>query len=120
MTRGILAAIAITMGACGGGGNADFDAFLKLDSEKAVAFAAGGEDCVAKAKSVGDWRKANTTKYKALQKKLKDVYPEGPPKELMEKHSEKMKANKDAVMGAMLACTGNEAFNKMMDETKDL
>ncbi|MBP6632199.1 MAG: hypothetical protein KBG28_18730 [Kofleriaceae bacterium] len=112
--------MSLALGACGGGGSADVEAFIKLDSEKAAAFAVGGDDCDAKAKSVGDWRKANTTKYKAMQDKLKKQWPKGPPKEVTEKHGEKLQANKKAVMDAMLTCTGNEAFNKMMDDTRDL
>lgn len=109
--------LVLALGACKGG--SDVDAFMKLDSDKAVAFAAGGEDCAAKAKSVGDWRKKHTAEYKALQKKLKEQWPKGPPAEVLEKHGDKMKANKKAVMDAMLACSNDEAFGKMMDETKD-
>jgi hypothetical protein len=29
---------------------------MKLDTEKAAAFAAGGTDCAAKAKTAGEWR----------------------------------------------------------------
>lgn len=100
------------------GGNADIEAFVKLDSEKAVAFKAGGENCEEKAKSVGDWRKANTAKYKAMQKKLKEQWPKGPPEDVLKKHGDQMKENKKAVIDAMLACTGNAAFDKMMDDTK--
>jgi len=110
-------AFAGALGGCGKG-NADLDAFMKLDSDKAVAFAAGGEDCVAKAKSVGDWRKAHTAEYKALQKKLNDQWSSGPPKEVLDKYGAKMKENKKAVMDAMMACSSNEAFGKMMEETK--
>jgi len=111
--------IAFTLGACGGGSGGDLDAFVKLDTEKAAAFAAGGEDCVAKAKSVGDWRKANTANYKAMQKKLNDQFGKEPPKDMMEKHGATMKANKKAVMDAMFKCTNDPAFSKMMDETKE-
>jgi hypothetical protein len=117
----LLAGLTLTLalGACkGGGGNADVEAFMKLDSDKAVAFAAGGADCEAKAKSVGDWRKKNTANYKELQKKLNAQWKEGPPKEVLEKHGAKMKENKSAVMEAMMACSSNDAFGKMMDETK--
>ena len=110
--------LALALGACGKGGGADIEAFMKLDSDKAVAFAVGGEDCVAKAKSVGEWRTKNTATYKALQKKLNDQWGKNPPKEVLEKHGEKMKENKKAVMDAMLACSNNEAFGKMMDDTK--
>ncbi len=107
------------LGACKkGGGNADVDAFMKLDTDKAAAFAVGGEDCEAKAKSVGDWRKAHTAEYKAMQKKLNEQWPKGPPKEVLEKYGDQMKANKKAVIDAMMACSSNEAFGKMMDETK--
>lgn len=111
--------LVLALGACKkGGGSADVDAFMKLDSDKAVAFAAGGTDCEAKAKSVGDWRKAHTAEYKALQKKLNDQWPKGPPEDVKEKYGAKMKENKSAVVDAMLACSNNEAFGKMMDETK--
>jgi hypothetical protein len=112
--------LVLALGACkkGGGGGADIDAFMKLDSDKAVAFAAGGTDCDAKAKSVGDWRKAHTVEYKAMQKKLNDSWPKGPPKEVLDKYGDKMKENKKAVLDAMMACSSNEAFGKMMDETK--
>lgn len=118
----LLGGLVLTMalGACGkgGAGSADVDAFMKLDSDKAVAFAAGGADCVAKAKSVGDWRTKHTAEYKALQKKLNEQWSKGPPKEVLEKYGETMKANKKAVMDAMFACTNNEAFDKMMEDTK--
>jgi hypothetical protein len=118
-----LLAFAAALGACGkgggggGGGTADLEAFMKLDSDKAVAFAAGGEDCEAKAKSVGEWRTKHTAAYKAIQNKLNDQWPKGPPKDVLDKHGEKMAANKKAVMDAMFACTNNEAFGKMMDDT---
>ena len=102
----------------GGGGNADVDAFMKLDSDKAVAFAVGGTDCEAKAKSVGEWRKAHSAEYKAMQKKLNAQWSSGPPKEVLDKYGDKMKENKKAVVEAMMACSNNEAFGKMMDETK--
>ena len=110
--------LAAALFACKGGGNADIDAFMKLDSDKAVAFAAGGDDCVAKAKSVGDWRKAHTAEYKALQKKLNAQWSSGPPKDVMDKYGEKMKANKTAVVDAMMKCSNDETFGKMMDDTK--
>lgn len=104
------------LAACGGGG--DIDAFLKLDTEKAAAFAAGGDDCVAKAKSVGDWRKAHNAEYKALQQKLKEAYPEGPPADVMKEHGDQIQKNKKAVMTAMMTCANDETFGAMMDETK--
>ena len=111
--------LALAIGACGkGGGNADVDAFMKLDSDKAVAFSAGGTDCTAKAKSVGEWRKAHTAEYKALQKKLNAQWSSGPPKEVLDKYGDKMKENKKAVIDAMMACSNDETFGKMMDETK--
>jgi hypothetical protein len=118
----VIASLALVLGfaACkkGGGGAGDMDAFMKLDSDKAAAFAVGGEDCVAKAKSVGDWRKAHTAEYNAMRKKLNELYPKGPPQEMQDKYGTKMKENKKAVMDAMLSCSSNEAFGKMMDETK--
>jgi hypothetical protein len=110
--------LVVALGACSKGGGGDIDAFMKLDTEKAAAFNAGGDDCVAKAKSVGDWRTANTAKYKEIQKKLNDAWPKGPPKDVKEKYGDQMKANKKAVMDAMMSCTNDPAFSKMMDDTK--
>lgn len=111
--------LALALGACSkGGGSGDIDAFMKLDTEKAAAFAVGGEDCEAKAKSVGDWRKKHTAEYKAMQKKLNEQWPKGPPDDVKKKYGDQMKANKKAVMSAMMACSNNDAFGKMMDETK--
>lgn len=112
--------LVLALGACGkkGGGGSDVDAFMKLDSDKAVAFAVGGQDCTAKAKSVGDWRKAHTAEYKALQKKLNAEWPSGPPKDVLDKYGAKMQENKKAVVDAMLACSSDETFGKMMDDTK--
>ncbi len=115
------ASLALALIACGskGGGNADVEAFMKLDTDKGVAFAVGGADCDAKAKSVGDWRTKHTAEYKVLQKKLGDAWKGGPPKEVTDKYGEQMKKNKSAVMEAMLACSNNDdAFGKMMDATK--
>jgi len=109
--------VALALGACGKG-SADLDAFMKLDTDKAAAFEAGGTDCDAKAKSVGEWRTAHTAEYKEMQGKLKDKWPDGPPKDILDKYGDQMKANKKAVMTAMLACSSNEAFGKMMDDTK--
>ncbi len=53
-----------------------------------------------------------------MQKKLNEQWPKGPPKEVLEKYGDQMKANKKAVIDAMMACSSNEAFGKMMDETK--
>lgn len=111
------ALLVVAIGACSKGGG-DIDAFMKMDTEKAAAFNAGGEDCVAKAKSVGDWRRANTAKYKELQKKLNAEWPKGPPKDVQDKYGVQMKANKRAVMDAMMSCTNDPAFSKMMDDTK--
>jgi hypothetical protein len=112
--------LVLALGACKkGAGGADVEAFMKLDSDKAVAFAAGGTDCEAKAKSVGEWRSKHTAEYKALQKKLNEQWPKGPPKEVLDKYGDKMKENKKAVIDAMFACSNNEAFGKMMDETKE-
>lgn len=118
------AALVLALGACGkgkggaAGGASDVDAFMKLDTDKGVAFAVGGDDCVAKAKSVGDWRKAHTAEYKVLQKKLNEQWKSGPPKDVMDKYGEQMKTNKTAVIDAMMKCSNDEAFGKMMDETK--
>jgi hypothetical protein len=109
--------LAAALCACGKGGSGDIDAFMKLDSDKAVAFKAGGDDCEAKAKSVGDWRKAHSAEYKALQKKLNAQWSSGPPKDVLEKYGTKMKENKSAVVDAMLTCTSNPTFDKMMDDT---
>jgi hypothetical protein len=111
-------ALAIALVGCKKGGNADIDAFVKLDSEKAVAFKTGGDNCDEKAKAVGDWRKKNAANYKAMQNKLKEQWPKGPPEDVLKKHGDQMKANKTAVIDAMLACTGTASFDKMMDETK--
>ena len=110
--------LAAALGGCKKGGSADLDAFIKLDTDKAAAFSAGGSDCEAKAKSVGAWRTAHTKDYKALQAKLKDAWPKGPPQDVIEKYGDQMKANKKAVIDAMMACSSNEAFGKMMDDTK--
>jgi len=111
--------ITLALGACGKkGGSGDLEAFMKLDTDKAAAFAVGGDDCTAKAKSVGDWRTKHTAEYKALQKKLGDQWSGGPPKDVMDKYGEKMNANKKAVVDAMMTCTNNPDFDKMMDDTK--
>ena len=102
----------------GGGGSGDIDAFMKLDTDKAAAFSAGGEDCVAKAKSVGEWRTKNTANYKAMQKKLNEQWPKGPPEDIQKKYGDQMKANKKAVVDAMFKCSNDPAFSKMMDDTK--
>jgi len=116
------ATLVLAIGACGkkgsGGGGGDWEAFIKLDTEKGVAFTAGGTDCAAKAKSVGDWRKANTANYNVMRKNLNAAFPKGPPEEIQKKYGDQMKKNKSAVMDAMLACSNDEAFGKMMDETK--
>ena len=111
----LLGSALLVIGCSKGGG--DIDAFMKMDTEKAAAFKVGGEDCVAKAKSVGDWRTKNTAKYKELQKKLNAEWPKGPPKDVQEKYGDQMKANKRAVLDAMMACTNDPAFSKMMDDT---
>ena len=103
--------------ACGGGGG-DVDAFVKLDTSKGEAFAAGGEDCAVKAKSVREWRSKHNAEYKNAQKKLKEKYPDGPPKDVMEKHGEQLKKNKKAVMDAMFKCTNTPEFDAAIDDTK--
>jgi hypothetical protein len=115
-------ALIAALGACGkgksSGGNADFDAFLKLDTDKAAAFSAGGDDCDAKAKTVGEWRTQHSAEYKTLQGKVNDQWHGPPPKDVLDKYGKQMDANKKAVVDAMATCTGNAAFDKMMDDTK--
>lgn len=115
-------ALTFSLGACSKGGGAaggdDVDAFMKLDTEKAAAFDVGGSDCATKAKSVGDWRTKHTAEYKAMQKKLNEQWSKGPPKEVQDKYGTQMKANKKSVVGAMMACSNDPAFSKMMDDTK--
>ena len=110
-------ALVVSAGCSKGGG--DIDAFMKLDTEKAAAFDVGGKDCVAKAKSVGEWRKAHSAEYQAMRKKLNDSWPDGPPKDVKEKYGEQMQKNKKSVVAAMMECSNDETFGKMMDETKD-
>ncbi len=110
--------LAVGLAGCSKGGSGDVDAFMKLDTEKAAAFNVGGEDCVAKAKSVGDWRTKNTANYKAMQKKLNEQWPKGPPEDVQKKYGDVMKANKKAVVDAMFSCSNDPAFSKMMDDTK--
>lgn len=108
--------LSIVLSACGKGG--DIDAFMKLDTDKAAAFSAGGDDCAANAKSVGDWRTKHTAEYKAMQGKLKEQWPSGPPADVMEKYGTQIKANKKAVIDTMMKCSSDPAFSKMMDDTK--
>jgi len=115
-TLSLTLALTFALGACGKG-SGDIDAFMKLDTDKAAAFSAGA-DCAAKAKSVGDWRTKHTAEYKALQKKLNEQWGKTPPKDVMDKYGEQMKANKKAVMDTMFACSNDPAFSKMMDDTK--
>ena len=112
-------ALALVVAAGCSKGSGDIDAFMKMDTEKAAAFDVGGKDCVAKAKSVGDWRKAHSAEYQALRKKINDAWKDGPPKDVQEKYGEQMQKNKKSVMGAMMDCSNDETFGKMMDETKD-
>lgn len=99
-------------------GTDDVAAFMKLDGDKAVAFAAGGTDCAAKATAVGAWRSAHSATYKALQAKLNAQWASGPPKEVLATYGVQMKANKAAVMDAMFACSSDATFAKMMDATE--
>ena len=110
--------LASGLAACKGGGNADVDAFMKLDTEKAAAFSAGGKDCTAKAKSAGEWRTKYSAEYKKLQKTLNAQWDKGPPKDVVEKYGDVMKANKKAVVEAMMDCSNDPVFGKMMDDTK--
>lgn len=91
----------------------DIEEFVKLDNEKGVVFAVGGDDCAVKAKSVGEWRKNNTKHYNELRKTLGEKYQAGPP----EKYKEELAKNKDSVMGAMMKCAKDPAFDKMMADT---
>ena len=97
----------------------DIDTFMKMDTEKAAAFDVGGKDCVAKAKSVGEWRKAHSSEYQALRKKINDSWKGGVPDDVKEKYGEQMQKNKKSVVGAMMDCSNDETFSKMMDDTKD-
>ena len=112
------AALVLALGACGGG-NSDFDKFLKMDTEKAAAFNVGGKDCKEKAKSVGEWRTKNSADYQAMRKTLSEKFGKEPPKDVLEKYGDQIKANKKAVMDAMFACSSDPDFSKMMDATKD-
>lgn len=97
----------------GCGSDGAIEEFVKLDNSKGEAFAAGGEDCAAKAKVVGEWRKKNTKRYDEIRDSLKDKYKEGPP----EKYKADLTKNKKAVRSAMMACSNDPAFGAMMDET---
>jgi hypothetical protein len=108
--------VVMVAAACGGGG--DVDAFVKLDTAKGEAFAAGGDDCAVKAKSVREWRTKHNAEYKAAQAKLKEKFKDGPPKDLKEKYGEQLEKNKKAVMGAMFKCTNTPEFDAAIDETK--
>ena len=110
--------LALVLGACSKGSSADVDAFMKLDTEKAAAFAAGGKDCTVKAKSAGEWRTNYSAEYKALQGKLNAQWDKGPPKDVVEKYGDVMNANKKAVVEAMMDCSNDPTFGKMMDDTK--
>ena len=109
-------AISLALGACGKGN--DLEAFMNLDIDKAAAFAAGGQDCDAKAKPVGEWRAKHETEYNALRKKLNDKWGNKPPKDFIAKYGDQLKANTKAVVLATMACQDNAAFGKMMDDTK--
>ena len=115
LTGGLMAVLFVV--ACGGGGG-DIDSFMKLDTAKGEAFAVGGDDCVAKAKSVREWRTKHNAEYKAAQKKVNEKYPKGPPKDVMEKYGDQIKKNKKAVMDAMFKCTNTPEFDAAIDDTK--
>lgn len=115
ITLGCVVAGMMLAGACGGDG--DIDAFVKLDTDKAAAFSAGGDDCEAKAKSVREWRTKHKDAYKDVQKKLNAKFKDGPPEDVKKKYGEQMAKNKKAVMDAMFKCADNEAFGKAIDET---
>lgn len=115
---GLLAVALLACGKGGGGGSNEVDAFMKMDTDKAAAFAVGGDDCAAKATSVGEWRTKHGAAYKAAQKKLGEQWPKGPPKDVQDKYGATMKANKQPVVDAMMKCTNDAAFSKMMDDTQ--
>ena len=102
---------------CKKGGD-DIADFVKLDTSKGEAFAVGGDDCVAKAKSVREWRTAHNAEYKAMQSKLKEKFAGGPPKEVTEKYGDQLKKNKMAVIDATMKCSDNAEFGAAIDETK--
>lgn len=109
----------LAIGACGGGaGGAEVEAFVKLDTDKAAAFDTGGDDCAAKAKVVGEWRKAHTADYNKMRKALSEKWGKEPPKDVQDKYGEQMKKNKKSVIGATMKCANDPAFSKMMDDTK--
>lgn len=105
--------LSLSLGLGGCGSDGEIEAFVKLDTEKAAAFEEGGDDCDAKAKSVGEWRKQNTKRYNEMRKALGQKYKDGPP----EKYKEQLGKNKKAVTSNLMKCMDNEAFGKMMDET---
>jgi hypothetical protein len=113
-----IAVIALFASACSKGGGGDIESFVKLDTAKGEAFAAGGDDCIAKAKSVREWRSKHNPEYKSAQDAVKKQYPKGPPKDVMDKHGEQLKKNKSAVMDAMMKCTSTPEFGAAIDETK--
>lgn len=108
--------LGLSLSLMGCGSDGDIEEFVKLDNGKGEAFAVGGDDCVAKAKSVGDWRKKNTKKYNELRKSLGEKYKKGPP----DKFKADLKKNSKAVMDAMVKCSNDPVFGKMMDDTADL
>lgn len=113
-----VAIVALFASACSKGSGGDIESFVKLDTAKGEAFATGGDDCVAKAKSVREWRTKNNAAYKSAQDAIKAKYPKGPPKDVMEKHGEQLGKNKSAVMDAMVKCTNTPEFDAAIDETK--
>lgn len=114
----LLAVSLVVAAGCSKSGG-DIDTFMKMDTEKAAAFDVGGKDCVAKAKSVGEWRKAHSADYQAMRKKINEAWGNKVPDDVKEKYGEQMQKNKKSVMGAMMDCSNDETFGKMMDETKD-
>lgn len=108
---------ALFASACSKGGG-DLESFVKLDTSKGEAFAAGGDDCAVKAKSVRAWRSKNNAAYKAAQDALKKQYPKGPPDDMKAKYGEQLAKNKSAVMDAMVKCTNTPEFDAAIDETK--
>lgn len=106
------------MVACGGGGSRDIDEFVELDTRRSEAFAAAGNDCVAKAQSVREWRTKHNAAYTAVRDRLQQRYKDGPPKAALEKFGEQLKKNKQVVKDAMIACRGTPELAAAIEDTK--
>jgi hypothetical protein len=53
-----------------------------------------------------------------MKAKLDGQWPKGPPQDVLDKYGDTIKANKKAVIEAMMACSNDPTFGKMMDDTK--